>query len=150
MNFVSPFLGFFAPGAVEVVTSTDAINHVGQRVRICGVVASAALAASSPGSPTFLNLDRPYPNHVFTALIWIETRGLFAKPPEALEGKQVCSTGTITTHQGRAEIIVHDPAQITVREPAQIKVAAPREAGFIIVGGKKYRLYSDGRRELEE
>ena len=90
----------------------DAINHVGENAVVCGVVASAKYATSTRRQPTFLNLQRPYPDQVFTAVIWGADRGAFEYPPESLAGKRICVSGQITTYKGVAEIIVNSPSQI--------------------------------------
>ncbi|MGA3117706.1 MAG: hypothetical protein ABSF90_25130 [Syntrophobacteraceae bacterium] len=65
---------------------------------------------------TLLNLDKPSPNHVFTAYIGGSDRGKFEKPPEELYyGEAICVTGMIELYQGRPEIIVKDPSQIKAR-----------------------------------
>jgi hypothetical protein len=76
----------------------------------------AKVNASSPpgvrGNPTFLN-DAPFPNHRFTALIWGENLRLFPSPPTQLyDGKAICVSGTVTTFQGKPQIVVSDPGQI--------------------------------------
>ena len=45
-------------------------NHIGEKVIVCGLVASSHYASASNGEPTFLNLGGAYPDHVFTAVIW--------------------------------------------------------------------------------
>jgi hypothetical protein len=82
--------------------------------KVCGVVASAKFASSSKGQPTYLNLDKPYPNQVFTILIWGERRAAFGTPEKDLAGKRVCVTGTIQMYKGRSEIIATKPSQITI------------------------------------
>jgi hypothetical protein len=81
------------------LTPENAAQHVGQTGTVCGVVASAHYAAHSRGQPTFLNLDRPYPHPVFTALVWGEDRAKFGQP-EQLEGRRVCVTGMIKRYRG--------------------------------------------------
>src|SRR5271166_4159118 len=98
--------------AAESVTPAEAMKHVGERARVCGKVVSAKYAQSSRRSPTFLNLDEPYPNQVFTAVIWGDARPKFKTAPELLKGHAVCVTGTITLYKGRAEMEVSDPTQI--------------------------------------
>lgn len=103
-----------APVACAASLSPEqAIAHVGEHSRVCGVVASAKYASQSRGEPTFLNLGRPYPKHVFTALIWGKDRPAFPDPPESLEGEAICVEGTIEVYRGRAQIIVESPEQIT-------------------------------------
>jgi hypothetical protein len=95
-----------------------AITRVGESATVCGVVASARYAAKTKGSPTFLNLGKPYPQHVFTALIWGRQRPRFSYQPETLQGRSVCITGTIAVHKGIAQIEVSNPVQIEIT-PAQ-------------------------------
>jgi hypothetical protein len=52
------------------ISATEAKSHVGERATVCGEVASTHYAARSRGNPTFINLDKPYPNEMFTVLIW--------------------------------------------------------------------------------
>jgi hypothetical protein len=90
----------------------EAANHVGETATVCGTVASANYAAGSRGAPTFLNLGKPYPNHVFTAVIWGSDRPKFGTP-ESLAGKVICVTGEIKLFHARHEVVLHDPAKLT-------------------------------------
>ncbi len=102
--------------AQETITPEDAAKFIGQQKTVCGTVASAHYAPRSKGQPTFLNLNKPYPDQVFTVLIWGSDRGKFEKSPETLYyGKAVCVTGRIQSYQGRPEIIVKEPSQIKTR-----------------------------------
>jgi len=56
--------------AQETITPQDAVKFICQQKTVCGTVASAHFAARSKGQPTFINLDKPYPNQIFTVLIW--------------------------------------------------------------------------------
>ena len=98
------------------ITAASAANHVGESARVCGLVASAKYATETRRQPTFLNLDRPYPNHVFTALIWGSDREAFPYAPEGLQGKQICVQGVIELYKGKAEIIVTGPSQIEIKK----------------------------------
>jgi DNA/RNA endonuclease YhcR with UshA esterase domain len=100
--------------AVTNVAPADAIHHVGQTATVCGRVASAKYVTTGK-MPTFLNLDQPYPNQVFTAVIWGAARPRFQPPPETLQGKSLCVTGVINEYKSKAEIIVEDPVQIAVQ-----------------------------------
>src|SRR6188472_3324910 len=98
--------------AAETITPQDAPNYIGQHAQVCGVVASAKFANRSRGQPTFLNLGFPYPQHIFTALIWGSDRATFSYPPESLRGQDICVYGVITQFKGKPEIVVSRPAQI--------------------------------------
>ena len=89
----------------QTISATEASEHVGEHVTVCGRVAAKYTAFTSPGTPTFVSLDRSGPNQVFTILIWHDDRGRVGRVPES--GK-VCATGTITAYRGTPEIVVRD------------------------------------------
>jgi len=91
--------------AQTTITATDGAKHIGERMTVCGSIAGEHTAASSRGTPTFINLDRPYPNPVFTLLIWGDDRGKVGTVPES--GK-ICATGIISEYRGSSEIVLHD------------------------------------------
>ena len=103
---------------VSLAVSADTIhpdqagNHVGEHQTVCGLVASATYAARTGGKPTFLNLGEPFPNHVFTVVIWGDVRQRFSYAPEDLEGQTICVTGRITTYRGKPQIELSNPSQI--------------------------------------
>jgi DNA/RNA endonuclease YhcR with UshA esterase domain len=99
--------------AQKKLTASEAKDHVGETATVCGTVASARYAASTKGQP-FLNLDKPYPNQVFTVLIWGENRSKFGTPETEYKGKRICATGKITEYKGAAEIVANDPHQIKI------------------------------------
>jgi DNA/RNA endonuclease YhcR with UshA esterase domain len=98
--------------AQKKLTAAEAKDHVGETATVCGSVVSTRYAASTKGQPTFLNLDKPYPNQVFTVLIWGENRSKFGAPESEYKGKQICVTGKIAVYKGAPEIVVNDPQQM--------------------------------------
>lgn len=103
--------------AQETVCPEDAAKFIGQQKTVCGKVASSHYAARSKGQPTFINLDKPYPNPVFTVLIWGSDRGKFEKSPETrYSGKEICVRGIIQSYQGRPEIVVKESSQLAFDE----------------------------------
>jgi hypothetical protein len=103
--------------AEPVLSPADAAKHVGEHANVCGLVVSAKFATHARGAPTFLNLDQPYPQQVFTAVIWAEDRDKFSPRPESLKGSTICVSGLVSDHQGVAEITVRDPRQIGAFNP---------------------------------
>ena len=104
-----------ALSAQERISPVDAAKYVGKSVTVCGRVALVDYVVNSVGRPTYLNLDRPYPNHIFTVIIWGENRSRFPTPPEkAYSGKKICVSGTVTSFQEEPQIVVRRPSQITV------------------------------------
>ena len=98
------------------ISPAAAINYIGQMATVCGVVASANYAQQVKRRPTFLNLDKPYPNQIFTALIWGSSRDAFSYAPESLMGRKICVTGQVELYKGKPEIIVSGPEQIQLRK----------------------------------
>jgi hypothetical protein len=97
------------------ISASEARNHVGQRAIVCGQVAGSHYAARSRGNPTFINLDRAYPNQIFTIVIWGSDRAKFGDPEDMYSGKQICVTGTITLYRGGAETTANEPSQIKIQ-----------------------------------
>jgi micrococcal nuclease len=98
--------------AQQRLTAAEAKAHVGEQATVCGSVASVHYATRSKGEPTFINLDKPYPNQIFTILIWGSDRPKFGSPEQKYSGKEVCATGAITVFRDVPEIVAHDPAAI--------------------------------------
>jgi len=100
----------------DAISAEDAAKFIGQEKTVNGKVASAHYAAIVNGKPTFLYLDKSFPNQVLTILVWGSDRSKFEKPPEIFyTGKEIYVTGMIQSYQGRPEIIVKDPAQIKMK-----------------------------------
>lgn len=100
--------------AQKKITPSEAKEHYGENATVCGEVVSARYAESSKGQPTFLNLDKPFPNQVFTIVIWGSNRSRFGKPEDDFKDKKVCVTGKITAYAGLPEIVADDPKQIRI------------------------------------
>jgi hypothetical protein len=99
--------GVLIPAAAQTIPSTDAKNHIGEKATVCGLVVSKSTAAQSQGTPTFIDLDKPYPDESFTVVIWERDKAAVGVLPSS---GQLCVTGIITDYRGRAEIVLHDSA----------------------------------------
>lgn len=99
----------------DCIATSDAKNYIGKTVSICGIVVTATYASRTKGSPTFLNLDKAYPNQVFTVVIWGSDRGKFGTPENDFRGKSVRVTGVIELYRGSPEIVVKEPSQIVIQ-----------------------------------
>ena len=100
--------------AQKKLTAAEAKEHIGDNATVCGDVVSTRYASSSKGEPTFLNLDKPYPNQIFAVVIWGSNRSKFKTPEEDYKDKKICVTGKITAYGGVPEIIADDPKQIRI------------------------------------
>jgi hypothetical protein len=91
--------------SAQSISAADASKHVGEHATVCGQIAGEHTASTSRGTPTFINLDKPYPNQIFTILIWGEDRSAVGQLPAS---GRVCATGTIREYRGAPEIVVRD------------------------------------------
>jgi len=100
--------------AEKKLSPAEAKDHFGETATVCGEVVSTRFAASTKGRPTFLNLDKPYPQQIFTIVIWGSNRAKFGTPETEFKGKRVCVTGRISEYRGAPEIVADDPKQIRI------------------------------------
>jgi hypothetical protein len=98
------------------LTAEQAKDHVGENATVCGKVVDSHYASRSRGEPTFLNLDKRYPNQIFTIVIWGSDRPKFGDPESRYDEKDVCVTGRITSYRGVPETTAHDPTQIEIQK----------------------------------
>jgi len=103
--------------AQKKLIASEAKDHVGETATVCGNVVSTRYTASTKGQPTFLNLDKPYPNQIFTLVIWGSNRSKFGRPEVEYNQKRICVTGKIGEYRGVPEIVADDPKQITMGQP---------------------------------
>lgn len=91
--------------AAQTISTSEAAKRVGEKATVCGAIAGEHTSSSSRGTPTFINLDKPYPNQVFTILVWGNDRGRVGNLPTS---GQICATGVVTEYRGSPEIVLHD------------------------------------------
>ena len=92
-------------GCVDI---KDAGSHTGE----AGCVTGRLLRVfTSRGGNSFMDFCADYRNCPFTSVIFASDKAKFGDLA-TLAGQQVEIQGTITTYQGHAEIIIHDPQQI--------------------------------------
>jgi len=87
------------------ITTADAKNHIGEQETVCGLIANKHIAFRSQGTPTFLDMDRPYPSQSLTVLVWERDKGRVGSLPSS---GQLCVTGRIIQYRNGAEIILRD------------------------------------------
>ena len=82
--------------------------HPGTRACVSGRVLRVYTSRSGG---TFLDFCQDYRQCPFTSVIFAAERSRFGDLT-SLEGRHVEITGEVTSYNGRAEIIIHDPQQI--------------------------------------
>ncbi len=100
--------------AADPIPSSQAKDHIGDTLTVCGKVADARHLDTGSG-PTFLNFDKPFPDHTFTAFIAGDNRAKFGTPEKEYLEKDICVTGKIQEYNGKPEIVLTEPQQVKVQ-----------------------------------
>lgn len=109
------FFSAYPTLAQKTLAANQAKDLIGEQATVCGKIVSTAYADTSRGKPTFLNFDEPYPNQIFTLLIWGSDRAKFGDPESAYRGKHVCVRGKVESYKSVPEIVASDPSQVKVQ-----------------------------------
>lgn len=100
----------------NTISADEAYKYVDEIKTVCGKVESTFYSYRSNGKPTFLNIDKAYPNNEFMIVIWGNNRYKFKPVPEKKYlKKNICVTGRIIMYKGTAEIVVTSPNQIEIK-----------------------------------
>jgi hypothetical protein len=102
--------------ASQALTPAEAKSHIGETATVCGKVVGTHYAAQTRGQPTFINLDKPYPNSPFTVVIWGTDRAKFGAPDTSYQDHNICVTGQIKEYRNAPEIVASDPKQIKTED----------------------------------
>ena len=121
--------------AGSTLSTSEAAKHIGERETVCGDIASEHTANTSRGTPTFINLDKPYPNQVFTILVWGSDKANVGALPHS---GRICAKGTIAEYRGTPEIVLHNAHDWYVPGKSS---AAPQSK----LSNDRYYTNSDGK-----
>ncbi len=101
---------------ISTISADNAYKYVGEIKTVCGKVESTFYSYNSNGKPTFLNIDKAYPNNEFMIVIWGSDRNKFNPVPEKKYlKKKICVTGKIKMYNKTAEIVVTEPKQLIIQ-----------------------------------
>lgn len=123
-----PFKTGSAEGEVEPINPTmlpkgkintvQAKYNTGSKSCVCGTVVSTKYSEKS--GATFLNLDKKFPNQIFSVTIWKDSRSNFSyKIEDELYNKKVCITGIPQLKDGIATMNVTNEDQIEIIEETE-------------------------------
>jgi hypothetical protein len=125
--------------AGSTLTTTEAVRHIGERATVCGDVASEHTATTSRGTPTFVDLDKPYPYQVFTVLVWGSDRATVGVLPHS---GRICATGTITKYRGTPEIVLHGAQDWYVPNASSSTLQSPLSNDHYYTNSAGQRVHS--------
>lgn len=100
---------------IEKIDAFQAKEYLGKIKSVCGKVVSIRNDLEMLPSPIFLNLEKEYPDHIFTVFITSSTREKFDSNIDSIFlNKRICVMGLIKEYKGKPEIVVNNPKQITI------------------------------------
>lgn len=98
-------------GRVNTVKARQYIDQ-NQKVEVCGTVVSTH---ESEDGNIFLNLDKSFPNTIFSATIWASNVQHFHyNPAKKLMGEQVCLYGEVMEYEGEPSMYIDHEKQIDI------------------------------------
>jgi DNA/RNA endonuclease YhcR with UshA esterase domain len=98
------------------IKAEEAKKHVGEEAIVRGTIAEVNKAAAL----VRLNFEKPFPNSVFTAVIFARNTNDFPEV-DKLQGKSVEVSGKIAEYRNRPQIILNSTNQLKVVEKAEKK-----------------------------
>jgi hypothetical protein len=98
----------------QTIPASEASKHVGEQATVCGVIVNRHVATQARGTPTFLDIDKPYPHQSLTVVVWERDKGAVGILPTS---GQLCATGHLDQYRGGAEIVLHTAANWYVPKP---------------------------------
>lgn len=97
------------------INTSQVKNYIGQNHCVCGKVVSTKFNENGKSNPTYINLDKKYPEQLFTLMVFGQDRKNFSyKPEEFLRDKTICIKGKITEYKGEPQIIANSEKQIEI------------------------------------
>ena len=97
--------------SLSKITAAQAKEHIGSEKIVTGKIAEV----NKGEKLVRLNLDKPFPQQLFTAVIFATKTNLF-EDLDKLKGKKVEVSGKITEYSGRPQIVLVSTNQLKVLE----------------------------------
>ena len=96
-----------------MMNTAQAKDAIGKKGTVCGTVVATKYHAKGNGKPTFVNLDKKFPNRAFSFTIWHNDRKNFSyNPAKALLGEKICVTSQINEYKGIPVMEIRNEKQI--------------------------------------
>lgn len=92
--------------------AVQAKSLTGKTLSICGTVVSTKYSEKS--GATFINLDRKFPNQIFSIVIWKTDKDNFSYDLSTLEGKTICVHGLIQDYNGTTTVYAKNEKEISI------------------------------------
>lgn len=109
-NDVAPIYPLDLPKNTFNTIQSKLYVGTGKDITVCGTVVSARTTGKGN---VFINLDKNFPNQVFSAIVLKDDLLNFSyDPSKALQGQQLCITGAVNEFGGTPTMMVNDEQKI--------------------------------------
>jgi endonuclease G len=99
------------------VTAKQAKYFVGDECTVCGTVVATKFHENGTTNPTYINLDKKFPEQVFTLVIFGKDRVNFTyEPDKFLYNKTICIKGLVGEFKGTPQMVITSPDAIQIIE----------------------------------
>ena len=100
----------------DTITAEEAAQLIGEQVTIKAKVVSVFYAKSSSGGPTFLNLDKKFPDNPIAVVIFEKELKKLKLNTQLYKGKTIIVTGKVGVYkdENKPSIIIYSKDQIKV------------------------------------
>lgn len=100
----------------DTITAKEASQLIGEQVTLRAKVASVFYAKSSSGSPTFLNLDKNFPDNPIAVVIFEKELKKLKIDSQLYKDKTIIVTGKVVVYkdENKPSIIIYSKDQIKV------------------------------------
>lgn len=112
----------FGQVQTDTIKAEEASQLIGEQVTIRAKVASVFYAKSSSGSPTFLNLEKNFPDNPIAIVIFENELKKLKINAQLYKGKTIIVTGKVGLYKDEEKPNKNKPS-IVIYSKAQIKIA---------------------------
>lgn len=99
------------------LNTLEAQKNIGKECTVCGKAVSIKLVDNGKTNPTYINLDKKFPEHLFTIVIYDAVRKKLGYiPEEKLLQKEICITGKIEQYKGIPQIVLQKESVLKILE----------------------------------
>lgn len=97
------------------ISAAEAKPYIGKDACVCGKVVSTKFVENGRTNPTYINLDKKFPEQVFTLIVYGDDRSNFSyKPEEFLLDKTICVKGKVAEFKGIPQIVANKEKQVEI------------------------------------
>ncbi|QQR99173.1 MAG: DNA/RNA non-specific endonuclease [Sphingobacteriales bacterium] len=99
------------------INTLEAKDMIGKQSTVCGKAVSIKFVENGKSNPTYINLDKKFPDQLFTIVIYENVRNKLSYiPEEKLMNKEICVSGKVEQYKGVPQIILQKEKDIELIE----------------------------------